>query len=793
MPILNCKIINENNKVITYLLMSFYLFFVFITVITCNDIPISPCDKDNTQIVFYNNTAQQFNCIKCNEGYTTSFDPITKQLQCKQCEEGYVNEGNTISFLSTYHSYLNKEKVNKYITSTCEAKDNEHNEVPCIPFRSDIKGNGIHSGGPVGMNKFVKYTTRLIIHYTSQDGKSTIMFKMKLNYDGRKDMKIYINGVDSGFMYKNENVSFDIEGRYVSVVIEYKRIVRQFSTKIRSITISDIVIKNIKNDNTDCQKCIDGYHSNENKTLCIINNEYYSNLINRGKEESLNLYLMNNKRQITNKCPKGQIFNITEKKCKFCDKNLYTINDKECGTCPPNKWILKTLRYIVDNTKDIFNAKFVIENRYGVIRILFNVFVYDYLPVITVKIDHDKEKVYHTIEGLIEIHKIPIGSHFLQVSYSNVYIKAIEIDNTISGGGYACVDTLEKECPEGEELRKGKCHQCKANTVKFNKGNEFKCEKCPLLTISNSENTHCILKDIIEEYKYRYLYSYIFNNEYRDFSVRPFTNTIDGIKYTFYISIRNPFQYENLCDDFVLFNENTNDFNSFIYAMKTSDGNQLINLGRTIEDVKLSKIKDNKGILIKYTNGDTCKNNKKFDSYLFLRCDKSSYIVPSLQHIKLLNKNDCTFYFEYRSRSFCPICLKREINSTSILYHNHTKVITYKENNDCVIKEMPFKYNNYIVSDDVYLNEEKDKELFEIYTIETNHTMYERTISSYVFKSKITRHARVHEIYGIFVEVALFLLIILTVLLSILCQMKRLANNQQVRSEANPTIEIEMT
>ena len=227
--------------------------------------------------------------------------------------------------------------------------------------------------------------------------------------------------------------------------------------------------------------------------------------------------------------------------------------------------------------------------------------------------------------------------------------------------------------------------------------------------------------------------------------------------------------------------------------MKTSDGNQLINLGRTIEDVKLSKIKDNKGILIKYTNGDTCKNNKKFDSYLFLRCDKSSYIVPSLQHIKLLNKNDCTFYFEYRSRSFCPICLKREINSTSILYHNHTKVITYKENNDCVIKEMPFKYNNYIVSDDVYLNEEKDKELFEIYTIETNNTMYERTISSYVFKSKITRHARVHEIYGIFVEVALFLLIILTVLLSILCQMKRLANNQQVRSEANPTIEIEMT
>ena len=769
--------------------MSFYFFFIFITVITCNDITISPCDKDNTQLVFYNNTAQHFNCIKCNEGYITSYNPTTKQLQCKQCEEGYVNEGNTISFLSTYHSYLNKEKVNKYITATCEAKDNEHNEVPCIPFRSDIKGIGIHSGGPVGVNKFVKYTTRLIIHYTSQDGKSTVMFKMKLNYDGRKDLKVYINGVDSYFMYKNENVSFDIEGRYVSVVIEYKKIVRHFSTENRSITISDIIIKNIKNDYVECQKCLDGYYSNENNTLCIINDEYYSNIINKGKEESLNLYLMNNKRQIIDKCPKGQIFNTTEKKCKFCDKNLYTINDKECGTCPPDKWILKTLRYIVDNTKDIFNAKFVIENGLGVIRISFNVLVYDYLPIIAVKIDHDKEKVYHTIGGLIEIHRIPIGNHFLQVSFSNVYIKSIEIDNTISGGGYACVDNLEIECPEGTELRKGKCHQCKVNTVKVNKGNEVKCEKCPLLTISNKENTHCILKDIIEEYKNRYLYSYIFNNEYKDFSIRPFTNKIDGIKYTFYISIRNPFKYESPSNDYILVNEDTRA--SFIYTVKTIEGSQLINLGRTIEDVKLSKIKDNKGILIKYNNGDTCKNNIKYNSYIFLRCDKSSSIVPSLQHIKLLNKSECTFYFEYRSRSFCPICLKREINSTSILYDNHTKVITYQENNDCVIKELPFKYNNRIFSNDVYLNEERDKELFEIYKIDSNQIIDERQISSYVFKRKFTRKARIHELYGIYVEIFLLILIILTVLLSILCQMKRLANNQQGRE--SPTITIEMT
>ena len=175
--------------------MSLYILIVFITVITCNDTIISPCDKDNNQIVFVNKTAQVFKCINCNEGYFSYYDSITKQIQCKQCDDGFVNEGNAISFLSIYHSFLNKEYIKKYITATCEAKDYDNNEMPCIPFNTDYKGNAVYSGNPIGINKVVKYKTRLIIHYTSLNGKSTLTFKCNMNYEGRNDMKIYVNEI----------------------------------------------------------------------------------------------------------------------------------------------------------------------------------------------------------------------------------------------------------------------------------------------------------------------------------------------------------------------------------------------------------------------------------------------------------------------------------------------------------------------------------------------------------------------------------------------------------------------
>jgi hypothetical protein len=103
----------------------------------------------------------------------------------------------------------------------------------------------------------------------------------------------------------------------------------------------------------------------------------------------------------------------------------------------------------------------------------------------------------------------------------------------------------------------------------------------------------------------------------------------------------------------------------------TSHTKILKNLGSKIDKITLIPAAPflnsvNPGISIKYSNGDICLSNPnlRYSSYIFLTCDKSGIYYPP-KYIGKLNHN-CTFVFEWETRSGCPSCLRKNLNPVPV-------------------------------------------------------------------------------------------------------------------------------
>jgi len=90
----------------------------------------------------------------------------------------------------------------------------------------------------------------------------------------------------------------------------------------------------------------------------------------------------------------------------------------------------------------------------------------------------------------------------------------------------------------------------------------------------------------------------------------------------------------------------------------------LLNIGNYIEYIKALPLMTNKqyrfgkldGYYMKYAQGDVCLSDpsKNYTSYLFVICDKFSN--QNYPVFKMKSTDNCTFYFEWKSRYGCKSC-----------------------------------------------------------------------------------------------------------------------------------------
>lgn len=143
----------------------------------------------------------------------------------------------------------------------------------------------------------------------------------------------------------------------------------------------------------------------------------------------------------------------------------------------------------------------------------------------------------------------------------------------------------------------------------------------------------------------------------------------------------------------------------YIYLLIHSsfkDKGTIFNIGNKIEQIKIIDEENEKGIVIKYI-GDECPDipDKKYESYLFLRCKKNEIedTIFSFQKPILIKSNKCSHYFKWDSLEACPICLSNEIKEISSFCVKSKKNIFNSEGDKCIIQNPNTIYGNEIEFD----------------------------------------------------------------------------------------------
>ena len=202
-----------------------------------------------------------------------------------------------------------------------------------------------------------------------------------------------------------------------------------------------------------------------------------------------------------------------------------------------------------------------------------------------------------------------------------------------------------------------------------------------------------------------------------------------------------------------------------------NDNKIIYNIGNKIENIKILDENKSKGIIIKYTSGDICPENKekKIESYLFLKCEKNNidnhFFV--FQKPIFIKNNNCSFYFEWKIESICPICLSNEVKTISSLCINSKKNIFSIENDYCLILGNNIEYD----SNDNIINE-NDKDLIEIYKLNINpkREYPNEKLIKYITEKKYEISCKISENYDMFsiifiiIGIIVYLILLATIL-----------------------------
>ena len=418
---------------------------------------------------------------------------------------------------------------------------------------------------------------------------------------------------------------------------------------------------------------------------------------------------INEKNPICEECPIGlykENKNSNEWFCSKCHEGYYYNNNtKSCLRCDDNSKV-KNISYFYPpfNNQEIALSVFITDN-IGEIEI-------NYLENtnITLFID-DKEKNLYKNKS----EKLNKGQHYIKINLvPGITIRFIKITNTLNGFGFSCMNINQnyyKNCPSYKEFYFVK---------------EKKCVECPELSRPNNLKTHCEFISNIVHTGLNLHYD-LFQIKENAISIRqthpewvngnfygPLTSKMES-NYSFYIYNYLGYQIEN------------NDFKGYIYKQNFDD-NKIISVGSIIEFIKIINSENNLGLIIKYSNGDKCENNRNYSSIFFLKCRNTKYYIDLP---KMINYSNCTYYFEMYSRAGCPICLDSQIwKEESKCYNKKKRIYNFEEEDSCIIsnREIPkeFETNNF----DLILNE-TDIDIISNFQIENLTKSSEKKVKKY--------------------------------------------------------------
>lgn len=406
--------------------------------------------------------------------------------------------------------------------------------------------------------------------------------------------------------------------------------------------------------------------------------------------------------------------------CDYCPPYTFSneSNKDNCLTCEGYIKRRMIFNYLENNT---FNQKIEIEKNEGELNIELN---NKNKSEMTLFIDNEKIYKRPDENNVIKI-KLLKGPHNIFINLENFQIKKIIIYNTTEGGGYEC-----EECPENAKIKnengftclncgpgyylnsQQNCVKCDYNFIKMVSGNNEKCIKCPDFTFSNDERTECLIYPIINQ-----------KNIKRSFIIEQFEKTQEKIcklldctnsllpindminKKIYYISFNSSRLFPFNDKKYSFQNSDIITKKGYIYLLIHSsfkDKGTIFNIGNKIEQIKIIDEENEKGIVIKYI-GDECPDipDKKYESYLFLRCKKNEIedTIFSFQKPILIKSNKCSHYFKWDSLEACPICLSNEIKEISSFCVKSKKNIFNSEGDKCIIQNPNTIYGNEIEFD----------------------------------------------------------------------------------------------
>ena len=327
------------------------------------------------------------------------------------------------------------------------------------------------------------------------------------------------------------------------------------------------------------------------------------------------------------------------------------------------------------------------------------------------------------------------GEHTLTLTHIplNTIINYITITNTTNGVAYSCIDQ-----PISQQL---KLH---AYTQNVRCGNEYtthiinkqstSCYACTTFTHANAYHSNCILHNAIAIYDKGIIYDFNHINNCTCNRTNTFIND-DPFYHTYYLPIsytttntNEVFYISKHINLSPIHTDNIKDISDLYkaFAYKVYHNNMKnVNLGYRLNEVKIVNTDNDKGVILRYDNGDTCDTNinETYRSYFYMKCDTNNNYnaVPSAP--QLLWYNNCTYYFQQTSKHGCPICTTHNTQRvTSRIVNNKQTVLNYNINNDCV-----YAYTRYNVDDvqvvhsqqheRVFVSNVSDDELITVYHI----------------------------------------------------------------------------
>ena len=217
----------------------------------------------------------------------------------------------------------------------------------------------------------------------------------------------------------------------------------------------------------------------------------------------------------------------------------------------------------------------------------------------------------------------------------------------------------------------------------------------------------------------------------------------------------------------------------FIFSIQTKE-NKTFNLGRDIEYVKLVNFISESGIILHYINGDKCiHNDNNFNSYVYLRCDKSIQSFSEVKIVHYNSDNKCELYFEIRSQYFCKNCVNNQVPSMHSECYKKMKNIFYDEEKNCIIDKL-IHLNKETVDNNINDNNliiQNNSEIFNIYfnqrnkgfsNLESNFNYQNIKYNSFLLNKNIyEENCSINEVissnirYILYITIILFIIIIL--------------------------------